>query len=164
MKNVQLLARKCRERRELPAVMVKKSGKSCRKHGGRKKNCKMRANWQKMAVPAMPEKITKKTGILARAHGQVMSCASVPPAIVWHPLWQRQFLPPLFFGGAGCKTAFATYILTEKAQKSLDTSRGDWRATLLRSQPRVRGMRGRERQDLAADHGSNGAGAAPTPK
>ena len=61
----------------------------------------------------------------------------------------------------GGKTAFATYILTEKAQKSLDTSRGDWRAKLLESQRRELGRQGRVGQGLAAERGGNGAGAAP---
>ena len=144
-----------------PPSWLKKAASRAENMADAKKIARCVQTGRKWQCQPCQKKITKKTGNSARAHGQVMSCASVPPAIVWHPLWQRQFLPPPFLGGAGCKTAFATYILTEKAQKSLDNSRGDWRAKLLESQRRELGRQGRVGQGLAAERGGNGAGAAP---
>jgi hypothetical protein len=46
MKNVQLLARICRGMRGAARRHDQKSGKTCRKHGGHQKICKMRANRQ----------------------------------------------------------------------------------------------------------------------
>ena len=144
-----------------PPSWLKKAASRAENMADAKKFCKMRANWQKMAVPAMPEKITKKTGNSARAHGQVMSCASVPPAIVWHPLWQRQFLPPPFLGGGGVQDGLCHIHLNGEGPKKFRQQQGDWQAKLLESQRRELGRRGRVGQGLAAERGGNGAGAAP---
>ena len=160
MKIVQLLARKYRERRELPAVMVKKAASRAENMADAKKIARCVQTGRKWQCQPCQKKITKKTGNSARAHGQVMSCASVPPAIVWHPLWQRQFLPPPFLGG-GVQDGLCHIHLNGEGPKKFRQQQGDWRAKLLESQRRVLGRQGRVGQGLAAERGGNGAGAAP---
>ena len=73
------------------------------------------------------------------------------------------FCLPLFWGG-GVQDGLCHIHLNGEGPKKFRQQQGDWRAKLLESQRRVLGRQGRVGQDLAADHGRNGAGAAPTPK
>ena len=161
MKNVQLLARKCRERRELPAVMVKKSGKSCRKHGGRKKKlqdaCKLAENG---SASHARKKLLKKQAIARVRMGR--SCLA---RVSRQPLFgircgNGSFCLPLFWGG-GVQDGLCHIHLNGEGPKKFRQQQGDWRAKLLESQRRVLGRQGRVGQGLAAERGGNGAGAAP---
>ena len=61
MKNVQLLARKCRERRELPAVMVKKAARHAENMADTKIFARCVQTGRAEKAPPVAEKNCKKS-------------------------------------------------------------------------------------------------------
>ena len=115
MKNVQLLARKCRSRRELPAVMVKKAARRAENMADAIKFARCVQTGRGTGKPPMPKKNCREIGIvrlllLAARFLRVLRGCSYSFPVAGKAVFASTLV---------CKVAFATYILTAKSKKSL---------------------------------------------
>jgi len=115
MKNVQLLARKCRSRRELPAVMVNKAARRAENMADAIKlqdACKPAGEWGSRQCQ---RKIVEKSGDSAFAFAGCQVLRALRGCSYSFPVAGKA----VFASTPVCKVAFATYILTAKSKKSL---------------------------------------------